>query len=271
MKENHHERVRREFRKQAPRFDMTGHTLTSPEYLQWIVDHLDLKPHFDVLDVASGTGHLGRAIAPHVRRVVALDATPEMLQEGKHQAEKDGIGNIVFEHGIAENLPYSNDAFDMVVSRFAIHHFENASGPMIEMVRVCRPCGRVAVIDLVAPEDETLATSYNRLERLRDPSHTCALPSSGIQRLLGDAGLLVVHTVSREVEVNVNQWFELTQTEPEARRAIVQELTQELNGLRRSGMRPFLRGDELMFVHTWLIAVGLKGGRAGGVRRRRSK
>lgn len=268
MKENYHERVRREFRKQAPRFDMTGHTLTSPEYLQWMVDHLDLKPHFDVLDVAAGTGHLGRALAPYVRRVVALDATPEMLLEGKQQADKGGIGNILFEHGIAEELPFPNDMFDLVASRFAIHHFEDASRPMEEMVRVCQPCRRVAVIDLVAPEDETLAASYNRLERLRDPSHTWALSSSGIQRLLGDAGLFVVHTVSREVEVNVNQWFELTQTEPEARRVIREELTQEVKGLRRTGMRPFLRDDELMFLQTWLIAVGLKGGRAGPVRRK---
>jgi ubiquinone/menaquinone biosynthesis C-methylase UbiE len=237
-----------------------GLTLTSPEHLEWMVTHLDLRPHLDVLDVAAGTGHLGRAIAPHVRRVVAVDATAEMLIEGRRQAEQDGIENIVFEEGLAEQLTYPTDTFDLVVSRFAIHHFEDPRAPIAEMVRVCRPGGRVAVIDLIAPEDEAAALPYNRLERMRDPSHTRALAASEIHRLLGEAGLDVVRAVSREVHVDVERWLDLAETEPEMRRTIVEELTQELKGLQISGMRPFLRENQLTYVQTWLIAMGVKGG-----------
>jgi len=252
--------VKEQFRKQAPRFGEKGLPLASPEHLEWMVEHLDLQPDFGVLDVATGTGHLGRAIAPHVRRVVALDATAEMLLEGRRQARQDGIGNIFFEQGLAEELPYPTDAFDLVVSRFAIHHFEDPGAPVAEMVRVCRPGGRVAVIDLIAPEDEAGAAAYNRLERMRDSSHTRALAGSKIQRLLREAGLDVVRAVSREVHVDVDRWFDLAETEPEVRRTIVEELTQELTGLRTSGMRPFLRENQLTYVQTWLIAVGVKGG-----------
>ena len=260
MKENHLDIVKRQFRRQAPRFGEKGLTLTSPEHLEWMVTHLDLQPHLGVLDVAGGTGHLGRAIAPHVKRVVAVDATAEMLIEGRRRAEQDGIENIIFEEGLAEELPYPNDVFDLVVSRFAIHHFGDPGAPIAEMVRVCRPSGKVAVIDLIAPEDEAAAAAYNRLERMRDSSHTRALAASEIQRLLRQAGLDVVRAVSREVHVDVDRWFDLAETEPEMRRTIVEELTQELTGLRRSCMRPFLRDNQLMFVQTWLIAVGVKGG-----------
>ena len=92
MKENHHEVVRRQFGKQAPRFGDRSHTVASPPYLEWMVENLDLQSHSTVLDVAAGTGLLGRAIAPHVKQVVALDATPEMLLEGGRQAEQAGIG-----------------------------------------------------------------------------------------------------------------------------------------------------------------------------------
>lgn len=258
MKENHHEIVRRQFVKQAPRFGDQNYTLASPVYLEWIVNNLDLEPHFDVLDVAAGTGHLSRAIAPQVRRVVAIDTTPEMLLEGRRQAEQDGLSNIRFEHGLAEDLPYPSDAFDLVVSRFAIHHFQYPDIPIQEMVRVCRPGGKVAVIDLVSPDDEALAATYNRLERMRDPSHTHALSVGELKRLLRDAGLDIVHTVSREVDVSVDRWLELTQTDPEMRRAIVARLTQDLEGVRASGMRPFLRDNELIFLQTWLIVVGVK-------------
>ncbi len=258
MKENHHDVVRKQFSKQAPRFGEQGLTLSSPEHLQWMVNNLDPQPYFAVLDVAAGTGHLSRAIAPHVKQVVALDATPEMLLEGRHQAEQDGIGNIVFEQGLAEDLPYPTDAFDMVMSRFAIHHFEDPNLPMEEMVRVCRPGGKVAVIDLVSPENEALATTYNQLERMRDSSHTKAPSPSELKRLMQGAGLDIGHTISREIEVNVDRWLELTETSPEIGRAIVEELAQELKGLKATGMRPFLRDNELMFLQTWVVVVSVK-------------
>ncbi|MGH7352847.1 MAG: hypothetical protein ACREJJ_10780, partial [Candidatus Methylomirabilales bacterium] len=104
------------------------------------------------------------------------------------------------------------------------------------------------------------AAAYNRLERMRDSSHTRALAGSEIQELLREAGLDVVRAASREVHVDVDRWFDLAETEPEVRRTIVEELTQELKGLRTSGMRPFLRENQLTYVQTWLIAVGVKGG-----------
>lgn len=256
MKENRHEVVRREFSKQAPRYGVGGLALSNPEHLRWIVNNLPLEPHFVVLDVAAGTGHLGRAIAPHVKRVVAVDATTEMLAEGRRAAKGDGIDNIVFEQGLAEDLGYPNDAFDVVVSRFAIHHFVDPHIPLREMARVCRLGGKVAVIDLVSPEDETLAATYNQLERMRDSSHTHALSPMKLQQLMQDAGLNIVHTASKEVEVDVNRWLKLTDTPSLIRETIIEELTKDLKGLKATGMRPFLRNNELMVLQTWLIVVG---------------
>jgi len=260
--ENHHEVVRREFSKQASRFGGISLALTSREYLQWVVDNLDLRPYFDVLDVAAGTGHLARAIAPHVRRVVAVDLTPEMLLKGSHEAGEDGLTNIAFEQGLAEDLPHRNDAFDLVVSRFSIHHFENPESKIAEMVRVCRPEGRVAVIDLVSPNDETLAATYNRLERLRDPSHVRALSAEELKGVLWNAGLDIVQTFSREVEASVNPWLDLTGVGPERGGTVLDELTRELKGLTTTGMRPFMRDNELMFIQTWVVMVGVKRGEA---------
>ena len=258
MTENQHGVARKEFSKQAPRFGEGGFALTSREYLQWIVDHLELQSHYEVLDVAAGTGHLGRAIAPHVRRVVALDLTPEMLLEGGREAEKGGVTNIVFEQGLAEDIPYPNDSFDMVVSRFSFHHFEKPHIQIGEMVRVCRPGGTMGVIDLVAPEDEVLAARYNRVERLRDPSHTRALSAGELKGLVRNARLDIVQTASREVEVSVHRWLDLAGTEPEGRRTILEELAQELKGSSATGMRAFMRDNELMYLQTWVIVTGVK-------------
>ena len=73
-----------------------------------------------------------------------------------------------------------------------------------------------------------------------------------------DAGLEIVHTVSREVEVSVLPWLDLTGVEPEMRRTILDELTREVMGSVTTGMRPFMRDNELTFVQTWVVVVGVK-------------
>jgi SAM-dependent methyltransferase len=258
MQESQHDVIRREFGRQAAHFGEQGLTLSNQDYLQWMVDQLSLQPHFEVLDVAAGTGHLSRAIAPHVTRVMALDLTPEMLAQGRREAAQQGLANVVFEQGEAETLPYPSAAFDLVVTRFSLHHFADPRRPLQEMVRVCRPGGKVAVIDMVSPADPPVAETYNRLERLRDPSHTWALPADELQRLIQAAGLTIVHTAPRDVEVTLERWLDLTHAAPEARQTIRAELTQDLQGMKTTGMRPYTRDQELKFLHAWLVVVGMK-------------
>jgi len=258
MQQTQHDVIRREFAQQAARFGEQGLTLSNQAYLQWIVEQLDLQAHFEVLDVAAGTGHLSRAIAPYVRRVVGLDLTAEMLAQGRHEAEQQGLTNLVFEQGEAEHLGYPSAAFDLVVTRFSLHHFAEPRGPMQEMVRVCRRGGRVAVVDIVSPDDPAVAITYNHLEQLRDPSHLRALTADELHQLMRTTGLTLVHTASRDVEVHLERWLDLTAATPEARQTIRTALTEELEGMQKTGMRPYVRDEALKFLHAWLVVVGMK-------------
>lgn len=152
----------------------------------------------------------------------------------------------------------SNNSFDMVVTRLSLHHFVDPQPAVHEMARVCRPGGQVGVMDMISPDDAATAAAYNRLERLRDPSHTRCLTRSELYQLLKEAGMTIAQEVSREIEVDLVRWWEMTGTKPEAQRMIRDELMQELRGERVTGMRPFMRNDQLMFTQTWVTAVGIK-------------
>ena len=258
MSDGHYGVVRREFTRQASRFADPRLTLANQEYLRWMAGSLGLQAGWRVLDVAAGTGHLSRAVAPHVRSVVALDATPAMLREGGQQAAEDGIANVFLVQGLAESLPCRSGAFDLVASRFAVHHLAAPRAALQEMARVCRLGGRVAVIDLVSPDDEALASAYNRLERARDPSHTRALTVEELREVMQRCGINVIDTLAREVPVHLARWMEMSDTPTATRRAIIEELTRELNGGGATGLRPFVREGELMFTHTWVIMLGVK-------------
>ena len=98
---SHKDLVRQQFGMQAARYEQHVGNLGSQNIMAWIVSNLDLEPRFTALDVAAGTGLLARAVAPHVKRVTALDATPEMMSEGRRQAEAEGVNHVVFEEGYA--------------------------------------------------------------------------------------------------------------------------------------------------------------------------
>jgi SAM-dependent methyltransferase len=75
------------------------------------------------------------------------------------------------------------------VTRFSMHHFLDPIGMLREMVRVCAPGGRVVVVDMYASENPAKATEWNRLEKLRDPSHARCLTLTELKALFGSVGL----------------------------------------------------------------------------------
>ena len=254
----HGDVVRRQFGKQAARWEQYLSYLDSQDVVEWISGHLELRPHFSVLDVATGTGLLARAIAPHVHSVVGLDATPEMLDAGRKQARADVLGNVVFEEGEAEHLPYPGEAFDLVTSRIAMHHFPNPLGPAREMARVCRPGGHVAIIDITSSDNAEVAAAHNRLERLRDPSHARSMHIAELRQMAEATGLDTVRTSVADVEVHVETWMDLTDTPQDAQVTIRQAMEADLAGGAPTGMRPSCKDGELVFSHAWVILVGRK-------------
>jgi SAM-dependent methyltransferase len=98
-----------------------------------------------VLDVAAGTGNASIPAARTGAAVTASDLTPELLDAGRAVAEAEGL-DLEWVQADAENLPFEDESFDVVMSAigvmFAPHHQDAAN----ELVRVCRPGGRIALL-----------------------------------------------------------------------------------------------------------------------------
>ena len=254
--DTHDELVQQQFSQQAARFDTYVTAGGNEDVLAWIMGNLELEPHYHALDVAAGTGLVARQIAPSVQAAVALDATPEMLSQGRHQAHAEGLTNMTFDQGDAANLPYPDGSFDLVTCRLGMHHFADPQRQLEEMARVCRPGGQVVIIDITTSEDSRIAATHNRLERLRDPSHTVALTSAQLLALAENAGLEVASASQFDAHRGLDDWMDLTGTAPDDRESIAGELRQELDGGPATGMSPFLEDGRLMFHHLWFLLVG---------------
>jgi ubiquinone/menaquinone biosynthesis C-methylase UbiE len=123
----------------------------------------------ELLDLACGPGSLTLDLAPHVGSAIGLDLTPAMLEQARAAQEKRGIEGVKWVQGDAADLPFPDDAFTLVTCSAAFHHFADPAKVLSEMARVCRAGGRIVVMD-VTPEAGK-AEAYDRMERMRDPSH----------------------------------------------------------------------------------------------------
>ncbi len=253
----HETRVRREFAKQAASFEDVGYPLADGQVIGWIRSHVSCGPGALVLDVAGGTGHMGRAFADTAAAAVVLDLTHEMLEAGQKVAAGVGLRNVLFIAGDAAQMPFVNGSFDLVVCRFAVHHFEHPATQIAEMARVCQAGGRVAVVDMVAAHEE-LAAIQNRIERLRDPSHARALTVRELRGLLEQASLSIVEEVRHDQPISVTRWLSQAQTPEEVGHAIRAQLTGELDGGAPTGMRPVMREAELCHTQRWAIILADK-------------
>jgi len=257
---------------------------------QEIQAHVPQDSH--ILDVACGTGIFARHLAStgRCKSVTGIDITPGMLSKALDAAKAEGKA-IKFVQGDAADMRVFEDcAFDAVVTRLSIHHFAEPHVQLAEMVRVCKPGGVVVLCDIIAESDPVVAMEHNRLETLRDPSHTRMLPAAELATLVADSGLSVQSSSSAGVlqvpllcphggTINVklpfldngmrlHEWLESTRTVPSARATIERSLQIELNNGTKTGMLPFVlrtgagagaeEREEVCFSHRWAVCVGLK-------------
>ncbi|HVV57045.1 MAG TPA: class I SAM-dependent methyltransferase [Gaiellaceae bacterium] len=169
--------------------------------LDLVVELCDPRPGRKMLDVATGGGHVARRLREAGAEVVTLDPSPAMQPDVVASAEK---------------LPFADGSFDVVVSRYAAHHFASIGDAVGEMARVTNSL--VVIEDHEYSSEETEAA-----EKLRDPSHVRSYSEQEWRDLLGSAGLEVERVEFFEVELDFETWFARTRT-PEADAARAREL-----------------------------------------------
>jgi SAM-dependent methyltransferase len=171
------------------------------EDLDLVVEWCEPGPGVDVLDVATGGGHVARRLRELGANVVTVDPAPGM--------QADVIAP-------AEHLPFADSSFDAVACRVAAHHFSDVLASVKEMARVARH--RVVICD-----NTFVSESSEEADRVRDPSHVRNYGVDEWKSFFELAGLEIAEERFMERPLEVEPWLERTQT-PTADAAQVREL-----------------------------------------------
>ena len=160
------------------------------------------------LDVATGGGHVARRLRAAGIEVVSADPAPGM--------KPDVICR-------AEDLPFADGAFDLVVTRIAPHHFDDIAAAVAEMARVS---ARLVVVE------DTLYVSerVEEAEKLRDPTHVRSYGEAAWRAFLEAAGLEVEQVQRFEKRHALEEWLDRSDTPDEDRDRVKELLAEQIEG-----------------------------------------
>jgi ubiquinone/menaquinone biosynthesis C-methylase UbiE len=198
------------------------------------------------LDVATGAGHAALAIAPFVDTMVATDTSQRMLEVTAQEAERRGIGNLIAEYADAQDLPYENASYDLIVCRTAAHHFSEPMKFLSEAHRVLKPNGKLVVVDTTGSDDEEADDLIDKFERMRDGSHVRNYTKPAWRRMAERAGFVVESEETVSKPLNAKEWLERQGVPLDTRVELIDMITLS-QGWFREYLSPHGEGDLLTF------------------------
>ena len=212
------------------------------------------KPVDLVLDVATGTGNTALALAPLVLRVTGLDVASAMLDQARGRAQAEKIQNAEFVSGSAEEIPFPDAEFSLVVSRHAPHHFHRLHKFLGEVRRVLKPGGRFVVADQISPSAE-IADWVDRWERTRDPSHFRQRTVAEWQEMAVAAGFSWIQDKAVPYELPFDWWVKQAGCGQEAVRELQEQAGTADEVVRREmGIKFNPAGGVLSFMEPMMVA-----------------
>ncbi|WP_342323694.1 methyltransferase domain-containing protein [Kosakonia sp. BYX6] len=222
MAVNHHELTKQQFGDQAQAYLNSAVHAQGADLVrlaQWLSEDAAAS----VLDLGCGAGHASFVAAGVVREVTAYDLSEKMLAVVRQAASDRQLNNISTVHGAAEKLPFTDDTFDVVISRYSAHHWHDVALALREVKRVLKPGGKFILMDIASPGQPVLDIWLQTIEVLRDPSHVRNYSAAEWLQMTQQSGMLVQKLVTDRLALEYGSWVERMKT-PDVLRAAIRHL-----------------------------------------------
>jgi len=119
-----------------------------------------LLPPMIIVDMGAGEGAFSLLLAQRAKQVIAVDASEKMIEVGREQAARHGVGNIEFRQGDMEEVPIESASADLVFFSQSLHHALHPERAIQEAARILRPGGRIVILDLLKHRFEEARELY---------------------------------------------------------------------------------------------------------------
>lgn len=183
----------------TPLYDTVIRLLGVPRLHGRLLGQADVRPFHAVLEIGCGTGNLALRVkrAQPAAHVAGIDPDSRALAAAQRKAARAGL-DLTWHSGVAQQMPYSDGAFDRVVSSLMLHHLdaEQRGAALAEARRVLAPDGSLHVVDFGGTIDHRDGFMARRL------AHTARLAdnyNNGLLAAMTEAGFARVAEVDQHV------------------------------------------------------------------------
>ncbi|WP_312457027.1 methyltransferase domain-containing protein [Pseudescherichia sp.] len=216
---SHHDNVEDQFGSQASAY-LTSAVHAAGRDLERLRERLQRFPQAHVLDVGCGGGHASFTAAAAVGQVTAYDLSSDMLGVVAAAAKEKGLTNINTQQGYAESLPFADSTFDVVISRYSAHHWQDLGLALREIKRVLKPGGTVFLMDVMSPGEPVRDIWLQTVEALRDTSHVHNYSSGEWLTQVNEAGLITCDLSTDRLVLEFSSWIARMRTPDALSKAI---------------------------------------------------
>lgn len=250
--QKHNENIINQFTKQAiPFSELPGHM----DSIQMLIEMSKVTNKDLVLDVACGPGMVACEFAKIAHHVTGIDITEKMIEQAKKRQQEMNLNNLSWDIGTVLPLPYEDETFSVVVTRYSFHHFIDAQDVLNEMCRVCKKNGTILIADPVLPKENV--EFYNKMEKLRDPSHTQALSIEAFDQVMKKSGLLNLKRGGYKVTIELEKQLKASFPNPGDEEKIRNMIKNDI-GINAIGVDARLSENEVYITYPISIYVGNK-------------
>jgi len=250
----HNDTIVSQFTKQAiPFAQMSQHS--NQFGLELMLKLGEPNTDYTILDVACGPGIVACEFAKRVSHVTGIDLTPAMIEQAKLLQKEKNLKNMDWKIGDVYDLPFNDESFSMVVTRYSFHHFIEPKRVLQEMIRVCKPGGKILVIDVTPDEDKR--DSYDFVEKLRDSSHTKALTLYELKKMMEISGLTDIKIEHQDLEMELDHILQSSLLNPVIVNKIKHLFKEDLTK-NNLGMKSHLINDNIYFYFPISMVIGIK-------------
>ena len=170
------------------------------DHLERIIEILNIKDKDEILDLGTGSGYLAFRIAKENTscKVTGLDIVEKALEEDRNRARELGMSNISFVSYKGNEFPFENNSFNIVTTRYALHHFPKIKDTFSEVARVLKEEGFFFISD-PTPNKEDIERFVDDYMRMKKDGHIKYYTKEEYESLASEAGFSLVNSFETEI------------------------------------------------------------------------
>lgn len=208
-----------------------------------------------VLDVACGPGIVACEFALYAGHVSGIDITPEMIAQAEKRQQEKRLKNMTWNIGNSVSLPYPDNSFSIVLTRYSFHHLLEPEKTLTEMIRVCKAGGMVMVADVAV--ESSKSRYYDELEKVRDYSHTHALTHEEFASLFNNSGLSDCIQSSYEINIELEDQLRASFVNPGDESRLRDMIMNDI-GVNRIGINARRENGRIIYTVPISVYAGKK-------------